>query len=208
MNIVVIGAGGHARSVCDVLLMQGRHQILGLVDPEAAEGFYDLPVLGGDEVLPELLARGCAQGALVAIGSNRIRRRITEKLMDLGYEMVTAISPRAVVSPFARVEPGTVVMHGAVIGASARVGRGCIINTNCSLDHDDEVGDFCHIAPGVAISGTVRIGSESFVGTGARIIDGITLGERVMLGAGAVAIRDIPSGHTAVGVPARSIRTE
>lgn len=206
MKIVVIGAGGHARSVCDVLLMEGKHEIIGLVDGGATEGFYGLPLLGGDEVLPDLLAQGKVQGALVGIGSNKVRKALQEKLQAMGYQMVCAISPSAVLSPFAQVGEGTVVMHGAVVGASARVGEGCIINTNCSLDHDDDIGDFCHIAPGVAVSGGVRVGPGSFLGTGARVIDGITLGCGVMLGAGAVAVRDIEDGYTAVGVPARIIK--
>lgn len=206
MRIVVIGAGGHARSVCDVLLQAGAHQVVGLIDGGQAEGFFGLPVLGGDDILPGLLARGEAQGALVGIGSNAVRRRITASLMEMGYEMVTAISPRAFLSAHASIGAGSVMMPGAVAGPCCRIGEGCILNTNCNVDHDTMVEDFCHIAPGVSISGNVHIGDGSFLGTGANVIDGIRIGQHVMLGAGGVAVRDIPEGCTAVGVPARIIK--
>lgn len=206
MNIVVLGAGGHARSVCDVLLAAGEYHILGLVDGRAEQSFFGLPLLGGDEVLPELLARGEAQGAFVAIGNNAVRKKLYVVLREMGYTMVSAVSPHAYVSPYATVGHGTAVMHGVVIGPCARVNEGCIINTNASLDHDDQIGAFCHIAPGAALSGGVTVGDGSFLGTGCRVIDGIHIGANVMLGAGATAIRDLPDGVTAVGVPARIIK--
>lgn len=206
MNIVVLGAGGHARSVCDVLLAGGEHRIIGLVDGQATQGFFSLPLLGGDEILALLRQEERAQGAFVAIGSNAVRKKLYSRLRELGFYMVSAISPNAHVSPYATVGPGTAVMNGVVIGPCARVGEGCIINTNASIDHDDEIGDYSHIAPGAALSGGVIVGAGAFLGTGCRVIDGIHIGKDVILGAGATAIRDLPDGVTAVGVPARIIK--
>lgn len=203
MNVVVIGAGGHARSTCDVLLAAGEHRIVGLLDPYATEGFFSIPLLGGDDMMSSVIREGRAKGIFVALGDNGVRRRLTEQARTLGYEVVRAISPRAVVSPFASVGQGTAIMPGAIINACARVGEGCIINTNASVDHDDVIGDYCHIAPGVTLCGYVTVGGRSFIGAGARVIDRITIGEDVILGAGAVAVRDIPSCVTAIGVPAR-----
>jgi len=206
MKIVVIGAGGHARSVCDILLQQGMHEIIGLVDPIAQEGFFDIPLLGDDCLLVPIIGEQKAQGAFVALGSNKIRKKLMLQVEELGYEIISAISPYSVISRFATIGKGTVVMPGAIVNANAVIGQGCILNTNCSIDHDDVIGDYCHIAPGATICGTVVVGESSFIGAGARIIDKIAIGDKVMLGAGAVAIRNIPSDCTAVGVPAKVIK--
>lgn len=208
MKIVVVGAGGHARSVCAVLLDAGEHEIVGLLDPDATEGFFGIPLLGGDELLLSLLSAGKAQGAFIAIGSNRIRRKLFERAAGMGYQMVNAMSPHAHISRLATVGSGVACMPGAVIHANASLGDGGILNTNASIDHDVCISPFCHIAPGVAISGSVTVGEGSFIGVGARIIDKINIGAGVMLGAGAVAIRDIPAHCTAVGVPAKVIKEE
>ena len=206
MKIVVVGAGGHARSVCDVLLQMGVHEIVGLVDPADKGGFFDIPLLGDDNLLESIFRQKKAQGAFVAMGSNNARKRLIHQLSEFGYEIVQAISPHAIVSSYASIGRGTVVMAGAIINACAKIGEGCIINTNASIDHDDAIGDYCHIAPGATICGFVSVGSGSFIGAGATIIDRISVGEDVMLGAGSVAIHDIPSNRTAVGVPAKIIK--
>ena len=205
MKIVVIGAGGHARSVCDILLSLGEHEIIGLIDPSAQVGFFDIPVLGDDNLLVSIINENRAEGAFVALGSNKVRKKMMQKVVDLGYKVVSVISPYSVVSRFASIGNGTVVMPGAIINANSTIGQGCIINTNSSIDHDDMVCDYCHIAPGATICGAVSIGESTFIGAGARIIDKINIGSNVMLGAGAVAISDIPSCCTAVGIPARII---
>lgn len=208
MKIVVVGAGGHARSVCDVLLDEGRHEVLGLLDPRATQGFLGLPILGGDEQLEALLRAGQAQGVHVALGDNRVRMRILQKAVAMGYTAVNAISPHAVVSRFATLGQGVAAMPGAVVGVCAAVGDGCILNTNSSIDHDVRLGGYCHIAPGVAVSGGVTVGEGTFLGVGARVIDGIAIGAWTMVGGGAAVIRDLPDHCTAVGVPARVIKRE
>ena len=206
MRILVIGAGGHARSACDVLLSQGEHEIIGLLDPFATEGFFGIPLLGDDMMLEKLFQSKAATGVHVALGANDVRSKLMRKAEGLGYELVSAISPHATVSRFATLGKGCIVMPGATINANTFVGNGCILNTNCSVDHDNRIGDYCHIAPGSTLCGTVTIGEGTFIGAGAKVIDKIQIGSHVMLGAGAVAVKDIPSYCTAVGVPAKVIK--
>lgn len=204
-EVVIAGAGGHCKVVLDIILDSREYQPIGLLDVYEGKELLGVPIIGTDERLEELFSSG-VRYAFAAVGNNRIRERIARKMEAVGYQLITPVSRYAVVSSFARIGAGTVVMPGAVVNACAHVGRGCILNTNCSVDHDCEVGDFVHIAPGCAISGTVTIGHGSFIGTGARIIDGITIGKDVMLGAGAAAVTDLPDHCTAVGVPAKVIK--
>ena len=202
-RVVVVGAGGHARSVCDILLATGAFEIVGLLDPGAGEGFFDIPVLGGDALLPELIRSDRELGAFVALGDNRLREEKTRELERLGYGVVNAVSPHAVVSPHAKLGRGIAIMPGAIVNACADIGDGCVLNTNCSIDHDTLVGAFTHIAPGATLCGRVTVGRRCFIGAGATVIDTLQLGDDLVLGAGATAIRSLPGGHTAVGVPAR-----
>lgn len=203
---IVIGAGGHSHSVCDILLQDEHIEIVGLIDGYAEEGFFGIELLGGDELIPELFKSGKASYAFVAIGSNKIRRKLTASLKKIGYQMVNAISKQAYISQNALLSDGIAIMPGAVVNAGASIGEGVILNTNCSIDHDTIVSDFVHIAPGCAICGNVNIGAETFIGVGSSVIDGIKIGSETMIGAGAAVIRDIPDCCTAVGVPAKIIK--
>lgn len=206
MRIVVVGAGGHARSVCDILLASGAFELVGLLDPGAGEGFFGIPVLGADALLPELIRSDRELGAFVALGDNRLREEKTRELEQLGYGIVNAVSPHAVISPFATLGRGIAIMPGAIVNACAVIGDGCILNTNCSVDHDTLVGAFSHVAPGATLCGRVTVGRRCFVGAGATVIDTLRLGDDLVLGAGSTAIRSLPGGHTAVGVPARILQ--
>lgn len=203
-KIIVLGNGGHARSVCDILLQMGMYEIVGLLAKDRSQ-IMGIPVLGEDEKLEELYVQGIRK-AFVAIGDNQIRRKLTEKLNQIGFELGSAISPKAVISNFADIGTGAAVMPGAVINAYAVIGDGSIINTNASIDHDVKIGKFCHIAPGSSICGTTVIGDGSFIGVGSSLIDGITIGENVMIGAGAAVITDIQKNCLAAGVPAKVIK--
>lgn len=204
-KILIAGAGAHCKVVLDLLLSGGAYEVAGLLDDGGVQSVLGVPVLGGDEEIEALFRAGIRRG-FVAIGGNAARKRVTARMERTGYEMVSLVSEHAVVSRFAALGAGTLVMPGAVVNAGSRVGRGCILNTNCSVDHDCHLGDFVHIAPGCALSGTVTVGEATFLGTGARVIDGISIGSASMIGAGAAVIRDLPDGCTAVGVPARVIR--
>lgn len=205
-KIVVLGAGGHAKVILDILLKNKEYDICGIIDRDDKEDkqILNVPIIGNDSILPILCERGIRM-AIVAVGNNAMRRELSARLISCGYELISAISVDAVISQFAHIGKGVAVMPGAIINAGATIGDGAIINTNASVDHDCNIGNFSHIAPGSAISGGSTVGENSFLGTGSRVIDGITIGDNVMLGAGAVAIRDIPKNCTAVGVPAAII---
>ena len=207
-RILVLGTGGHARSVCDVLEQSGVYRIVGLITADSSEGFWGLPVLGDDDCLEELFHAQQAEYAFAAIGSNIVREQVTKRLRRIGYRCVNVISPHAVISPHTTLGEGIAVMPGAIIGANAVIGDGTIVNTNASVDHDNKIGSFCHIAPGVVICGTTTIGDGVMIGAGARVIDGISIGAWSMIGAGAAVVCDIPGRCTAVGVPAKIIKTQ
>jgi UDP-perosamine 4-acetyltransferase len=204
--VVVIGSGGHAKVVIELVRAEGKYQIKGCTGLGGG-GFVlgDVPILGTDSVLAALWANG-AKKAFVAIGDNHLRLQLLAQVSEMGFELINAVSPNAVVSPSAALGRGIAIMAGAIINASAQIGDGAIINTNAGVDHDCRIGRGAHIGPGSALAGKVEIGCESFLGAGTCVVPGVRIGHRAIIGAGSVVIRDIPDDVTAMGVPARVTR--
>lgn len=203
--VVLIGGGGHARVIADILESAGQYEVAGFTSGEGATAapLLGYPCLGGDDALAGILANGI-HNIFVAIGDNDRRRQCTQFVADLGFTLVNAVSPHAVVSRHASLGAGVAIMPGAVINAGARIGHGAIVNTNAGVDHDCDIGDFAHVCPGCALAGTVRIGAGTLLGTGCRIIPGISVGPAAQIGAGSVVTRDVPAHTVVLGVPART----
>lgn len=211
IKVVGLGAGGHAKVVIDALNRLATHEIVGLLDSDpalAGKTVMGLPVLGGDDLLSGLGARG-VRGAFIGIGGatdNVARRGIYLKAVTAGLEIIKVIHPSAVVAESAAIGPGTVILAAAVVNAGARISENVIVNTGAIVEHDCEVGAHAHIAPGAVVSGGVTIGAHSLVGAGAVVRHGIRVGEGCVIGAGAVVVEDLHAKSVVVGVPARLLR--
>lgn len=202
-ELIIIGDSGHAK-VCIELLLAMGHRIAYCVGVGDKEECLGIPVLRGDNHLPRLRSEGFDQ-AFVAVGNNSVRRRLATMAVSYGFRLVNAVSPRAFVSPSARLGEGVAVMAGAVINAGAMIGSLAIINSGACVDHDCQIGEAAHIGPTCGLAGNVTVGAGSFLGVGCKVIPNIRIGVDAVLGAGAVVIRDVPDGARAVGVPAKQI---
>ena len=175
--------------------------VFGFIDDNPTSCMLDgIPVLNSSDPVWLSLANF---RFVVAIGDNRIRASIFERLISRGGTPVTILHPNSIVSKKSIVGPGTVVMAGAIVNSGAEVGSNCILNTSCSVDHDCRLGDHVHLCPGVRLAGNVRIGSHTMLGTGCCVVPGQKIGSGTMVGAGAVVIRDLPDSCCAYGNPAR-----
>jgi sugar O-acyltransferase (sialic acid O-acetyltransferase NeuD family) len=196
-KLVLIGAGGHARSCIDVIECEGSFQIAGLVEfsrqSNEKRSEFDHAVVGIDDDLSELSK--IHQYALIAIGqilSAEPRIRLYQKVTQLGFQLPIIISPTAYVSRFATLGAGTVVMHGAIINAGANIGNNCIINSRALIEHDVKVGDHCHISTGAILNGDVVVGSETFIGSGSVLKQGISIGNNCLIGMGITVRHNLP----------------
>ena len=196
--MILIGASGHAKVILDILFKNeiAVDKILDANPP--VEHLFGIPVLkDSGDMLPEHTP------AIIAVGSNRIRKNIAET-RTLQYK--TAVHPKSTLSPYAEIGEGTVVMANAAVNPDVSIGKHCIINTGAVIEHDCVLKDYVHISPNAALAGNVIVGECSHIGIGAVVIQGITIGKNVTVGAGAVVIRDIPDGVTVVGNPGRIIK--
>ena len=201
-RVVILGGGGHAKVVIDILEQAGGFDIAGFISPDARpEEICGYRRLGSDAILEEILRTG-VQSAFVAIGDNQLRSERIAGLRRQGFTLVNAISPAATISRYATLCTGIAVMPGAVINAGSLIQDGAIVNTNASVDHDCVIGACAHLAPGATLAGWVHLGDGAFLGTGASVIPKISIGRWTTVGAGAVVVSDLPDHVVAMGVPA------
>jgi len=205
VEVVIVGAGGHAKVIIELFRSLGA-TIVGLTDADdTPRNVLGVAVLGDDSVLPGLLGRG-VKNAFVALGDNELRLDVGLSLQALGFNLMTAVSPHAAVSPSARLGDGVAVMAGAVINADAEVGDLVIVNSGAIIEHDVVLERACHIGPGAVLAGQVRVGQSALLGAGSRVVPGRRIGEGAVIGAGGCVARDIPAHVVAVGVPAIALR--
>ncbi|MGL5100570.1 MAG: acetyltransferase [Fusobacteriaceae bacterium] len=193
-EVIIIGAGGHSKVIVDILKLNGR-KIAGILDdnPNNQEAFGKLELIEKYKNIYDFV---------IAIGSNKIRKMISEKYKA---NYIVAIHPKAIIAGDVELEEGTVIMAGAIINSGSKIGKHCIVNTGAIIEHDNTIEDFVHISPGAVLAGTVKIGKSTWVGAGATIINNITVGENCVIGAGTVIVRDVRSESKIVGIPGREI---
>lgn len=209
-NLVIVGAGGHARSTVDVVESSGTHQIDCLYDPVVSEpgDVFGYPVYSADSSLAELIRRQSCE-VFIAVGDNFQRQRIQHEIAATIKQVrfATLIHKQSSISPRASVGEGCVVMAGATINAGCVLGSGVVVNTNASVDHDCVIKDFASLAPGVVLGGNVSIGERTSVGLGAQSIHRVNVARDVVIGAGSLLLSNIEQElSVAYGRPARVVR--
>lgn len=185
-KIYIYGASGHGLVVADIAKNNGYDEIVFLDD--ASEFKFSQELEKAD--------------IIIAIGDNKTRQKISQKVEAAGFEIVNLIHKSAVVSESAVIEKGVVVMPNAVINAKARIKEGAIINSGAVIEHECVIGKFAHISPNAALAGNVSVGEFTHVGIGSSVIQGISIGKNCVIGAGSVVVRDIKDAIKAYGVPA------
>jgi sugar O-acyltransferase (sialic acid O-acetyltransferase NeuD family) len=197
-NLILIGAGGHAKSCIDVIEKSDSYKIVGIIGlpNEIGSKIYDYEVIGSDVDLVRF--SGLYSHALIAVGqikSPSIRIRLYEEVLAAGFEMATIIASSAYVSKRAKIGKGTFVSHGAIVNSNVDIGANCIINSNSLIEHDTQIGSHCHVATGSIINGNSSIGSGSFIGSGAILREGISVGNNSIVSMGQI-IRNNSEGFS------------
>lgn len=206
-KVVIIGAGGHAKVIADIIEKSGD-EIVGFLDDNKEIGttiIKEYKVIGD---LNNRFAMAVTKENLefiIAIGDNKKREEISH---SPNLKFYTAIHPSAQIGLDVEIQEGTVIMANACINSSAKIGKHCIINTGAIIEHDNIIEDFVHISPNVALGGTVKIGKSTHVGIGSTIKNNITICENCKIGAGAVVVKDIEKEGTYIGVPAKGIKND
>lgn len=205
-KVVIVGGGGHAKIVIDILQENNKFELVGYTShPIATDNIFGVPCVGDDSILPTLQEKG-VENFCIALGNNRMRKTLYDHMIRMGFAPIDVISPHAHISPRVTLGKGIVVCHGAVINADALVGDNVIINTLAGIDHDCVIHSHSHIAPNVALAGCVEVEEGSFIGIGSSVLPNIKIGSWSTVGAGATVLNNIPASVTVAGVPAKIIK--
>lgn len=204
-SLLVLGFGGHGRTVADVAVDCGYDQIAFLDDAhDAFDKNTSHTVLGPLSLLQEIVKDWPV--AIAAIGNNAARLRLFHELAGAGFEQPNIVHPSAIISRSASLGKGVFVGRGAVIGTNATIGDASIINTRASIDHDCSIGLANHIAPGATLSGEVVTGERVWLGTGCAVKQGARIGSDVLIGVGAAVVGNLEEAGTYIGVPAKLLK--
>ena len=199
--VLLLGGGGHCRSLIDVIEQTPNFSIAGIVEAQPRNGqVLGYLILGTDADLPGLVQQ--TPHCLISVGQVKqadLRMKLFELALKVGAQFPLVISPKAYVSAHAEIGEGTVVMHQAMVNVGVRIGQNCIINSQALIEHDAQIGHHCHISTGARINGDVKIGNGCLIGSGAVIKQGITLADNVIIGAGALILKDITRPGCYVG---------
>jgi UDP-perosamine 4-acetyltransferase len=203
-DIVLFGAGGHAKVVIETCIGTGYRPVVCLGESRW-KALVDVPV-EPESAAAAWLARGIRH-AFIAIGSNTVRDRVAAKASAIGFRLATIVSRQAWVSPTARLGLGTVVMAGAIVQVEAELGELGIVNTGASIDHECRLGRAVHVAPHATLCGNVVAGDRVWIGAGSTVIEETKIADDVFIAAGATVTGDIAEpGTRCGGTPARPLR--
>jgi sugar O-acyltransferase (sialic acid O-acetyltransferase NeuD family) len=206
LNIYLYGCGGHAKVILDILHHQGKF-VKAFIDdhpPATFSNIHGIPIIQSQTALSEITPDSSSW--IVAIGNNRIRATIVEKLTKQGHSFTTAIHPSAQIGVGVKIGEGTVVMANAVINIDTTLGNHVIVNTGGTIDHDCIIGDYSHIAPGSNLCGQVKLGAGVLLGVGTHVCPCVEIGNHTTCGAGSVVIGYLPDNCLAYGCPAKIIK--
>ena len=208
---VVLGGGGHAQVLLECLRLTGIAKPVAILDPDSrlvGQRVMDVPVRGGDDLLPTLRREGVRffVAGIGGVGDNSARKLAFERGLAAGMEPLTLCHPSVICSPSAIVQAGSVLLARAVVNTAARIGMNVIVNTGAIVEHHCEIQNHVHLASGVCLASSVRVEEEAHIGIGAVVRQGLVIGRKAIVGAGAVVVKAVGAGTCVVGVPAELLR--
>jgi UDP-N-acetylbacillosamine N-acetyltransferase len=210
---LIIGAraDGHAKVVLEILKAGKQYDVVGFIDDDSSKlgsEIKGLNVIGNTDELASFKKTLGVECAIVAIGNNPLRRKLSEKIIASGLELINAIHPTVYFDQDVEIGKGCYIGQGVIVVTGTKIGNSVNIHTGATIDHDNVIEDGANLGPGVHTAGRVKIGRDAFLGTGAIVIPDGSVGEGSVIGAGTVVLKHIPANVTAVGVPAKVVRRD
>lgn len=202
--LILIGGGGHCKSVIEVA-ESADYEIKGILDMPDEVGKEVLPghkIIGTDDDIPQYVEECDFIITVGFIKNPALRIKLYNKVKAAGGRLATIIASTAHVSKYAELGEGTVIMHQAFVNAGAKIGDNCIINTFVNIEHDAEVGNQCHISTGTMVNGECKIGENCFIGSQSVCANCIEIASDIIVGAGSVVRKSIRMKGIYAGNPA------
>lgn len=209
-KILLIGGGGHCKSVLDSLLCLGTYSEIGIIDKvdKLREVIMGQSVIGTDEDLIHFFEKGYKDAVITigSIGNPQVRIKIYQKLLKIGFSFPIIKDSQAIVSKYAHIEEGVFIGKGAIINTDSIIKKFSIINTGSIIEHDSEIGEFVHIAPGSVIAGEVKVGNYTHIGINSTVKQQVRIGEHCIIGMGSNVLNNIKENTIAYGNPCMEVK--
>lgn len=203
--LILIGGGGHASVLADILLGQ-RRDIVAVISPNDLSSravFTGLVHLTQDEEVKRFSPDSVyLVNGIGMLPRSTLRQRVNQQFLELGYQFETVIASDAHVSRFATIHSGVQILSGARVQTGAVVGEHTIVNSGALVEHDCQIGAYNHIAPNATLCGDVLTEENVYIGANATVIQGLALEAQSTVGAGAILTQSLPLGGTCY--PARA----
>lgn len=206
-KILLVGGGGHCKSVLDSLLNTNQYSEIGVIDKNELIGkkVLSVTIIGSDEDLTRLYREGYKYAFVTvgSIGDPNIRIKLFNTLENIGFKIPNIIDTSAILSDHVKLDNGIFVGKKAVINTGSYIRKGTIINTSTIIEHDCIIEEFSHIAPGAVLCGEVRVGVNTHIGANSVIRQQVSIGSNAMIGIGSVVLNNIENGMVAYGNPCK-----
>ncbi|MBL4652674.1 MAG: NeuD/PglB/VioB family sugar acetyltransferase [Flavobacteriales bacterium] len=204
-EIILIGGGGHCKSVIDVIEFTELYQIIGILDVVEKMGnvVSGYKIIGSVELIPELLEKGSS--FCISLGqmkSSEKRVKYFELISNLGGDLPVIISPKATISKNVLIGSGTVIHHNCVLNTESIIGKNCIVNTGAVIEHESKVGNHCHVSTGAYVNGQCVIGEGVFIGSKSVVSNNVHISNNSVIGVGSVVVKSIENTGVYFGNPA------
>lgn len=208
-KILLLGGGGHCKSVLDTLYDLNKYEDIGIIDIKENVGktILDTPIVGVDADLQSFFDQGYKEAFITvgSIGDPALRKKLTRIAQNIGFNIPAVIDPTSSVSKYSEIKKGVFVGKRAVINAGSRVENGAIINSGAIVEHDCEIGSYVHISPGSIICGGVKIGEQTHIGANTVVKQQVEVGRNTTIGMGSIVLKNIKSNIIAYGNPCREV---
>ena len=209
-KILLLGGGGHCKSVLDSIYDLNKYDDIGIIDKQENVGKTILStlIIGTDADLQSLFDQGYKEAFVTvgSIGDVTLREKLTRVAENIGFRLPTIIDPTSSVSKYSELESGIFVGKQAVINAGSRIENGAIINSGAIVEHDCEIGSYVHISPGSVICGEVKIGEQTHIGAKTVVKQQVVIGRNTTIGMGSLVLKNVRSNIIAYGNPCREVR--
>jgi sugar O-acyltransferase (sialic acid O-acetyltransferase NeuD family) len=207
-DIILIGGGGHCKSVIDVIEQENKFSIIGILDSKdkIGQNVLGYNIIGTDDDIENFAKKH--KNFAITIGqikSPKIRKKIYNRVIKANGKLPVIISPLAYVSKHAKINYASIIMHSAIVNANSIIGKCVIINTKANIEHDVKVGNFCHISTGATLNGNVSVKNGVFIGSNTVVNHNIEIAKNSIIGSNSTVNKSITNAGTYAGCPIKKI---
>ena len=193
-KIILIGAGGQAKSCIDVIHLTKNYKIVGFIDIKKKKKILNYKVLGNEQYLKKLNKKSTYLHVSLGFIKSPLKRiKIFNEFRKLNFKFPIIKSPRSYISKNAKILDGTIIHHNTVINFDAKIGFNSIINTSAIIEHGAKIGNNCHVSTRAVINGDVVVQENTFIGSGTVVREGVKIGKNCFIGMGQIVTKDIPN---------------